>query len=87
MRTTLRIDSDLLVELRAAARAEGISLNRLLNRLLRRGLGAGRSGPPRRRFRQAVHSLGQPPISLDKALGLAAALEDAEVVRKLAMRK
>ena len=35
MRSTVRIDDELMVELKAKAEAEGISLTRMLNRALR----------------------------------------------------
>ena len=40
MRTTIRIDDDLLLELKERARGDKSSLNNLVNRLLRRGLSA-----------------------------------------------
>jgi hypothetical protein len=46
--------------------------------------------PPRRRaYRLKVQHLGGvcPGIDLDKALSVAALLEDAEIVRKLELRK
>jgi hypothetical protein len=85
MRTTVRIDDDLLLELKRRALAQKISLTRLLNRLLRQGLAAKRSGRPR--FREKTFSLGTPLINLDKALALAVAEEDEHVIRKLATRK
>ena len=54
--------------------------------MLRRGLG-GESGAPRP-YRLTTHALGlRPGINLDKALQLAAELEDAETIRKLELRK
>jgi hypothetical protein len=61
----------------------------MLNRTLRAGLKSG-SAPrntPRRAYREKVHALGTPRVALDKGLALAAALEDEEIVRKLALRK
>ena len=88
MRTTVRVDDELLERLKAQARKENVSLTRLLNRALRAGL---REGGARRRkqpiYREEVHSLGTPRIALDKALSLAAALEDEEIIRELALRK
>jgi hypothetical protein len=88
MRTTVRVDDDLLEQLKAQARKESVSLTRLLNRTLKAGLQAG--GARRRTkpiFREQVHSLGAPRVPLDKALALAAALEDEEIVRELVLRK
>jgi hypothetical protein len=88
MRTTIRIDDDLMKELKQRAMQEKLSLARFVNRTLRFGLDASRGAArPRRRFRQRVFSLGQPALDLTKALAVAAALEDEEVLRKLSMRK
>jgi len=88
VRTTVRVDDELLEKLKAQARKEKVSLTRLLNRTLKAGLQAG--GARRRKqpiYRERVHSLGAPRLALDKALALAAALEDEEIVRELALRK
>ena len=88
MRTTVRVDDELLEQLKAQARKENVSLTRLLNRALRLGLKAGRT---RRRaqpaYREHVHAMGVPRLALDKALALAAALEDEEIGRELTVRK
>lgn len=88
MRTTVRLDDDLLERLKAQARKENVSLTRLLNRTLKAGLQASVA---RRRerpaFRQRAHPMGSPRLALSKALALAAVLEDEEVVRELALRK
>lgn len=88
MRSTVRIDDDLMVELRERAESSGLSLTRMLNRTLRVGLREeggqeGKSAP----FEQGAFGMGAPRLSIDKALALAAALEDEEVVRKMALRK
>jgi hypothetical protein len=50
------------------------------------GLGAGRR--PAAAFKVYAQPMGlRPGMNLDKALSLAAALEDDELVRKLAVRK
>jgi hypothetical protein len=88
VRTTVRVDDELLDRLKAQARKENVSLTRLLNRALKAGLQAGRS---RRRAQPAycerVHAMGVPRLALDKALAVAAALEDEEIVRELTVRK
>ena len=86
MRTTVRIDDDLLVELKARAEAEGQSLTRMFNRTLRRALKA----PPEdaaQPFKQRTFRMGAARLGVDKALALAAALEDEEVTRKMSLRK
>jgi hypothetical protein len=88
MRTTVRVDDELLEQLKAQAHRENVSLSRLLNRTLRAGLQAG--GARRRTrpaYREATHSMGAPRIALDKALALAAALEDEEISREIALRR
>jgi hypothetical protein len=77
MRTTLRIDDDLLRELKRRAASESLSLSKLLNCVLRQGLA---SKPIKRvRYREKVFSMGPPLINLDKALALAAAEEDEHI--------
>ena len=41
----------------------------------------------RRRYREEVADLGEPRVNLDRALALAARLEDEETLRKLEQRK
>jgi len=88
MRTTVRLDDELLERLKAQARKEKVSLTRLLNRALKAGLAAG--GARRRAqpvYREDVHAMGVPRLALDKAFALAATLEDEEIVRELTLRK
>lgn len=88
MRTTVRLDDELLEQLKAQARRENVSLTRLLNRILRAGMRAERARPAKRRaYREQPHAMGAPRVALDKSLALATALENAEFVRKLASRK
>ena len=88
MRTTIRVENELLERLKAQARRESVSLTRLINRTLRAGLQAARARPARPApYREAVHAMGAPRFALDKALALAAALEDEEAVRELALRR
>lgn len=85
MRTTVRIDPDLAQRLRKIARERGISFREALNGALRSGL--GRTNRPRP-YRTPARALGlRPGIDLDKALRLAADLEDEETIRRLELRK
>ena len=88
MRTTLAIADDILRELRALAHKNSVSLTRAANDVLRAGLDrrVGRSAR-RRRYREEVADLGKPRVDLDRALRLAARLEDEETLRKLEERK
>lgn len=86
MRTTLTIEDDLIAELKAAAMRNGLSLKEIVNRALRAGLGTLSNPPVKRRYRCKTYPMGQPSaMNLDKALALAAVLEDEEIVRKLAL--
>ena len=88
MRSTVRIDDDLMTELKTRAHAESVSLTRMLNRTLRAGLARREpNGQRTRRFKQKTVSMGRPTVDLDKALALAAQPEDEEIARKLALRK
>jgi hypothetical protein len=88
VRTTVRVDDELLERLKAQARRENVSLTRLLNRTLRAGLQAGPGRRPgRKRYRERPVAMGKPRVALDKALAVAAALEDVEIIRELALRK
>lgn len=86
MRTTVTLQPDVAAELRRLSAERGISFKEALNTTLRAGLGAGAAQP--RPFRVQARSMGlRPGINLDKALQLAAELEDAETIRKLELRK
>ena len=82
----MTLDPDVAAKLMAIARERGISFKQALNSAVRAGLG----GQPRSRraFRQYSQPMGlRPGFNLDKALQLAAALADAEIVHKLERRK
>lgn len=87
MRTTVDIEAHLLKRLRAEAARRGVSFKHLLQGFIRRGLDE-RSGTSTR-YRGPSFSMGLPDrrIRLDKALALAAALEDDEVAREMTLRK
>jgi hypothetical protein len=66
-------------------RERGLSFKVALNEALRIGLDAAR---PSRRFTVRPSPLGiRPDVDVDKALALGAELEDAEILRKLDLRK
>jgi hypothetical protein len=86
VRTTVTLDPDVAGKLKAIARERGISFKEALNRAVRAGLGAERRA--RRAFTQYSQPMGlRPGFNLDKALQLAGALEDEEIVRRLERRK
>lgn len=86
MRTTVTLDPDVAVQIRARAVERGISFKEALNTTLRAGLAAGRVR--RRPYRLTTLRMGlRPGVDLEGALRLAAAFEDEEIVRKLDLRK
>jgi len=87
MRTTVRIDDDLLRQLKDRARREDVSLTRLLNDALRSGLATPLAKPRMKKFVQRTYDMGPPLIDLTKASAFAAALEDEEILRKMAQGK
>ncbi|MGB5161138.1 MAG: hypothetical protein WBO69_08825 [Thermoanaerobaculia bacterium] len=88
MRTTVRIEDDLLLQLKDKAVRESSSLTRVFNQTLRAGLRAEHdTKKPRRRYHEKTHSLGVPRVDLTKALSLSTQLEDDETLRKVQLRK
>lgn len=83
MRTTVTLDPDVAALLAKRMREAGVSFKKALNDALRATLA------PRAAVEVHVRSrsLGAPMVDLSKALQLASALEDDEVVRKLELRK
>ena len=86
MRTTVTLDPDVAAKLKETARERGISFKEALNTNVRRGLESETVAA--KPYRLPTRRLGvRSGIDLDKALGLAADLEDAEIRRKLDLRK
>lgn len=88
MRTTVDLDAHLLKQLRAEARRRGLPFKQVLAGAIRRGLAELPQGE-RAEYRTPVFAMGEPraPFDIDKALSAAAALEDEEIVAKIARRK
>jgi hypothetical protein len=88
MRTTLTIDDRIGKALKELAHRSDKSFKQVVNETLERGLAANE---PRRRqpYRERPTRLGEARAGYDlnKALALAAALEDDEILRKLEQRK
>lgn len=82
MRTTLRLDDDLLRELRNRASEAGLTLSEVVNLSLRQSLTAPTR--PRPVFRQRTRDLGRSSFDVTKANAVAAGLEDEAILRKLA---
>ena len=87
VRTTLTIDDGVAAELKEMAHRRGVPFKRIVNQVLRAGIDATRKPAPKGRVRFRTFSLGPPSAPLDRALTLAAALEDEEIVRKLRLHK
>lgn len=78
MRTTVTLDADSEQILRRRMRERGLSFKEALNEVIRQSVDEGR--PP---FRTQTASLGESQVNLDRALQVAAELEDDELLRKL----
>lgn len=86
MRTTVTLDPDVAARLKAVARERGVPFKVVLNDAVRAGLESSRV--PARPYRVPARPMGlRPGVDLDRALRLAADDEDAEIVRKLHLRK
>jgi hypothetical protein len=69
-------------------RERRLSFKQALNQAVRLGSGIALRGGRGRSFRQKTHRMGAAPeFRWDKALQMAAAMEDEEMVRKLQTRK
>jgi len=88
MRTTLTLDDRIAKALKSLAHRSGKPFKQVVNEILRSGLAANEAPPPKP-YRLKAVSLGGvlPGIDIDKALRLAAALEDEEIARELDLRK
>ena len=88
MRTTLRIDDQLIRDLKEGAQRAGLSMTKFVDHVLRRGLSAEQQAArPTRPYREKTFRMGTAKVDLVKALALAAALEDHEVREELSRRK
>ena len=87
MRTTVTLEPDVERLIRAAMRDQGTSFKQALNEAVRAGL-QPRTSNRRRRFVQKTYSLGpEQHFQWDKALAAVDAMEDEELLRKIALRK
>jgi len=82
MRTTLRLDDDLLIELKSRANEQGLTLSEVVNVALRQSL--TRPKRARRPFHQQTRDLGRPSFDVTKANAVVAWLEDEAILQKLA---
>jgi len=84
VRTTVTLEPDTDAIVRRLMRDRGLTFKQAINEAIRAGVTARAR---RRVFRTKTFDMGPPALPLDKALRLAAELEDEEVIRKLAARK
>lgn len=82
MRTTVTLDPDTEHMVRRRMADRRISFKEALNSAIRDGFAV--ADGERKPFRTRTAAMGRPTVSLDRALALAADLEDEELVRRLA---
>lgn len=78
MRTTVTLDPDTEQIVRRLMRERKVSFKRAINDAIREG----GIGGPTPQFRTETAPMGRSRVSLDRALQIAAELEDEELVRK-----
>lgn len=78
MRTTVTLDDDVEQLIRRRMAERQLSFKQALNEAIRDG-SAGRAAP---QFATRTADLGVPSINLDRALQIAADLEDEELIRR-----
>jgi hypothetical protein len=84
MRTTVTLDPDVATKLRQVARERGVSFKAALNDAVRSGIGGGAARP----YRMPSRRMGvREGVDLDHTGRLLGELEDAEIIRKLQLRK
>ena len=84
VRTTITLDDDTAALLGEQVRRRGISFKEAVNDAVRQALAPSTQEVP---YEVPVYDMGQPTVSLDRALALAGDLEDEELLRKARMRK
>ena len=88
MRTTISLDPDVAARLERLTRDRGITFKEAVNSTLRAGLAVDRDARRPAPYILPTYRMGVTPgIDLRKAGQLAAALEDEEVMRKMALDK
>ena len=87
MRTTVTLEPETEALLRKSMRERGLSFKDALNHAICAGL-LGAAKTPVKVFRLKTYSMGaEMNFRWDKALAAADAIEDEEILRKLALRK
>jgi hypothetical protein len=78
MRTTVTLDPDAEQIVRRRMRERGMTFKEALNDAIRSGVRVGGT-----EFRTQTAAMGRPTVNLDRALQIAADLEDDDLVRKM----
>lgn len=76
----MTLDPDAEQIIRRRMRERGASFKEAINDAIRAGARAADDAP---RFRTATAALGEPAVNLDRALQVAADLEDDELIRRM----
>lgn len=84
MRTTVTLDPDVAALIRQRMRELGISFKQAVNDAIRASVKPPSRAKP---FRLHTAAMGKPSVNLDRALQLAAEIEDEELVRKTRLGK
>jgi len=79
VRTTVTLDDDTVAVIHRRMRDEGVSFKKALNDAIRDG---ARGRPVPAPFTTRTADLGVPSVNLDRALQIAAELEDDELIRR-----
>jgi len=79
MRTTVTLDPDTVVAIQRRMRERKVSFKQALNDAVREGLAGGQGTP----YRTPPRHMGKPVVNLDRALQLAAELEDDELLGRM----
>ncbi|MGF1663864.1 MAG: CopG family transcriptional regulator [Kineosporiaceae bacterium] len=80
MRTTVTLDPDTDQLVKRLMRERGVSFKEALNDAIRAGARVGAEPTP---FRTAPASMGRSAVNLDRALQIAAELEDDDLIRRM----
>lgn len=87
MRTTVTLEADVEALIRRVMKRRGLSFKAALNQAIRDGLANPQPRESRPYVLKTFRMGYRPEAALDRALSLAAALEDEELIRKLSLRK
>jgi hypothetical protein len=83
VRTTVTLDPDTAALIEQRMRERGVTFKQALNDAIR----AGAAPPSTTPFRTETADLGTPSVNLDRALQVAADLEDDELIRRMRVGK